>query len=190
MENNPKRIYIVGPSGGGKTTLGRLLSEKLNIPHISLDEIAYPAQKERPLGERLALISDLARKNSWITEGIYVDWTKKLLERANLIIWLDLPYLTTFLRVVKRFFVHKFRGDEKYGIINTLKFIYNLRKYYFPEPGFEDGHPEKSATRIQTKNTLREYGDKVERIRSDKELEKFYAAIAQLLQNPHPPISA
>lgn len=173
----PKKIYIVGPSGSGKTTLGRLLCEKLNIPHTSLDDIAYPNQAKRPMGERLEHISKLASQEKWLTEGIYVDWTKKLLERADLIIWLDLPYSTTLLRVVKRFFVHKFRGDEKYGVLNTLKFIWNLRKYYFPEPGFEEGHSDKTTTRIQTKRVLRDYGDKVERIRSSKELEKFLTTV-------------
>lgn len=173
MDKSPKRIYIVGPSGGGKTTLGGLLSEKLNIPHVSLDEIAYPNQVERSHEERLKHVSILANQNMWLTEGIYVDWTKKLLDRADLIIWLDLPYLTTLLRVIKRFFVHKIRGDEKYGMFNTLKFIWNLRKYYYPEPGFEEGHEDKTTTRIQTKNILQEYEERVRRIKSGKELEDF-----------------
>lgn len=186
MDNNPKRIYIVGPSGSGKTTLGRMLSEKLNIPHVSLDEIAYPNQIESSREEMLKQISILADQNTWITEGIYVDWTKKLLERADLIIWLDLPYFTTLLRVIKRFFVHKFRGDEKYGVFNTAKFIWNLRKYFYPKPGFEEGHSDKTTTRIQTKRVLKEYEGKVKRIRG-----RSYAAFSpQLSQNPHPPKTA
>ena len=177
MENSPKRIYIIGPSGSGKTTLGKLFCEKLNIPHTSLDDIAYPDQIERPMDERLKHVAKLADQDKWLTEGIYVDWTKKLLERADLIIWLDLPYFTTLLRVVKRFFVHKIRGDEKYGIKNTLKFIWNLRKYYFPKPGFEMGHSDKTTTRIQTQRVLSEYGDKVERIRTSEELRKFLVII-------------
>ncbi|OGE14629.1 hypothetical protein A3F00_00440 [Candidatus Daviesbacteria bacterium RIFCSPHIGHO2_12_FULL_37_11] len=173
MESSPKRIYIIGSSGSGKTTLGKLLSEKLNIPHISLDEIAYPNQIESPNEERFKHISSLANQDKWITEGIYVNWTKKLMDKADLIIWLDSPYSTTLLRVIKRFFVHKLRGDEKYGIKNTLKFIWNLRKYYYPKPGFEEGHSDKTTTRIQTKRVLAEYRNKVKKIQSSKDLKNF-----------------
>ena len=31
-------IWLVGPSGAGKTTLGRLLGERRGVPFIDLDE--------------------------------------------------------------------------------------------------------------------------------------------------------
>lgn len=37
------RIAIVGNSGSGKSTLARILSGKLNIPHIELDALNWRA---------------------------------------------------------------------------------------------------------------------------------------------------
>jgi adenylate kinase family enzyme len=165
-----KRIYIVGPSGSGKTTLGRLLSEKLNVPHIDLDHIAYPNQIENPLSERLKHIASLAKEDHWVTEGIYVDWTTELFKKSDLIIWLDLSLRKTFFRVLKRFIIHKFRGDETHGVKNTLKFVFNLRKYYHPKV---DGYPDKQTTRLKTKNALNPYLKKVIRIKNNKQLNKF-----------------
>lgn len=170
---SPKRIYIVGPSGSGKTTLGKFLCQKLNIPHVDLDQIAYPKQKIKPVEERLRLIAEVAQRPAWVTEGIYVDWTKKLLEKADLIIWLDLPLHKTLVRVIKRFIAHKIRGDEKFGIKNTSKFIFNLKKYYYPKKGEEHGTEEKQTTRHKTAVALKPYMEKVVHVRSASELEKF-----------------
>ncbi|MCB9227769.1 MAG: AAA family ATPase [Chitinophagales bacterium] len=35
------RIYIVGTTGSGKTTLATKIAEKLNIPLIDLDELHF-----------------------------------------------------------------------------------------------------------------------------------------------------
>jgi adenylate kinase family enzyme len=174
---SPKKIYIVGPSGSGKTTLGKVLAQKFNLPHFDLDEIAYPNKQERSDKERLEEIEKLSKNSSWITEGIYVDWTQKLLERADLIVWLDLPYSKTFFRVIKRFIVHKVRGDETHGIKNTVKFIWNLRKYYYPDKGFEHGTEEKKTTRHKTKHYLTDYKEKIIRIKNDQKLKEFLSSI-------------
>lgn len=39
-------IILIGPMGAGKTTLGKKLSERLKLPHVSLDEIRQPYYDE------------------------------------------------------------------------------------------------------------------------------------------------
>lgn len=168
-----KRIYIVGPSGSGKTTLGRSLCDKLNLPHFDLDEIAYPNKISRPHPERLKEINKLASKPAWITEGIYVDFTKELFEKADLIIWLDLPYSKTFFRVIKRFLVHKIQGNETHGVKNTLKFIWNLKAYYYPKKGEEHGTEVKMTTRHKTADALKDFRKKVARVQNNQQLTKL-----------------
>ena len=33
------RIYLVGPMGSGKSTMGRLLAKKLGLPYFDLDKL-------------------------------------------------------------------------------------------------------------------------------------------------------
>lgn len=169
FQTNPKRIYIVGPSGSGKTTLGKFLCARFDLPHIELDQIAYPNQKEETMEKRLAAVSKLSQKPEWVTEGIYVSWTKALMEKADLIIWIDMPFGKTLFRVIKRFFIHKLRGDEKFGIKNTLKFIFNLRKYYSKAIGY----PEKQTTRVETKEVLKPFIKKTVHVREINNLDEF-----------------
>lgn len=39
-------IILIGPFGVGKTTLGRLLAEKLGLPQVSLDDVCYDYYQE------------------------------------------------------------------------------------------------------------------------------------------------
>ncbi len=41
-----KKIILIGPMGAGKTTIGKLLSERLGLRNISLDEIRQPYYDE------------------------------------------------------------------------------------------------------------------------------------------------
>ncbi|MDD5191449.1 MAG: shikimate kinase, partial [Dehalococcoidales bacterium] len=55
-----KRIHILGASGSGTTTLGRLLAKRLNIAHLDTDnyywlktEIPYTEPRERSTRQAL-----------------------------------------------------------------------------------------------------------------------------------------
>ena len=41
-------IYIMGVSGSGKTTIGKLLSQKTGIPFFDGDDFHAAANKEKP----------------------------------------------------------------------------------------------------------------------------------------------
>ena len=53
-------IILIGPEGAGKSTIGKLLSQKLNLPQVSMDEvrwdyykeIGWEANKQRQIKER------------------------------------------------------------------------------------------------------------------------------------------
>lgn len=42
----PKDIILIGPLRAGKTTVGKLLSEKLHLPQVSLDELRWGYYQE------------------------------------------------------------------------------------------------------------------------------------------------
>lgn len=50
MSDGPGRIYLVGFMGSGKTTAGRLLSERLGVPFVDLD-LAFEAMAGRTIRE-------------------------------------------------------------------------------------------------------------------------------------------
>jgi hypothetical protein len=100
MANQGPRVLIVGGSGAGKTTLGRLLGEALRVPCHSLDPVAFMDDRwtMRPLEERLVMIDEIAGQPAWVAEGGHLFWTDRLMQEADLIIWLDLPLLALLRR--------------------------------------------------------------------------------------------
>ena len=69
------KIYIIGPVGSGKTTLGKKLAKDLNIKHYELDQITwkynpYGADWRRSDEEILAIFNSIITKNDWIIENV------------------------------------------------------------------------------------------------------------------------
>ncbi len=78
MSNN---IVIMGPQGSGKGTQADILSEKLNIPHISTGEIFRENIKnETELGKK---ISSLVKTGSLVPNEITNEITKERLEKKD-----------------------------------------------------------------------------------------------------------
>lgn len=83
-------IILIGPIGTGKSTLGKLLAEKLNLPQISMDELRYDYYKQ--IGYDEALAKKLRVEQGF--SGIYQYWKpfeayaveKLLAEHSNCVI--------------------------------------------------------------------------------------------------------
>lgn len=69
------RIVIYGNAGSGKSTLARTLAAQFEIPHLSLDDIAWrEAAVRKPVTESLAeLEAFVATHPGWVIEGCYGD---------------------------------------------------------------------------------------------------------------------
>ncbi len=69
------KIILLGNAGAGKSTMARRLIGDRNIPHLSLDKIAWNEGPHRkPLRESLeALHRFLEDNDQWIIEGCYSD---------------------------------------------------------------------------------------------------------------------
>ena len=94
------KILIIGPSGAGKTTLARQLGARFKLPVYPLDHIAFTDRRWtiRPVGQKVRAVREILEQPGWIAEGGHVGWTDPLLEAARLIIWLEIPMLTTLRR--------------------------------------------------------------------------------------------
>ena len=99
------RISIVGPSGAGKTTLGRTLSAELGVPRLELDAVNHQANWTPIEPERFrAEVREFVAGPAWVTDGNYtgVGVLDLIWARAETVVWLDLPRWRTAGRVVRR----------------------------------------------------------------------------------------
>ena len=97
------KAHVLGISGSGKTSLSRWISARSGVPAYELDWIVYNGAGERPEAEIVRHLEDVRRLDGWVTEGAYTEpWLKPLLDDADVIIWLDVPWQTCVLRMLKR----------------------------------------------------------------------------------------
>ncbi|NLG23159.1 MAG: AAA family ATPase [Actinomycetales bacterium] len=101
LPHRPRRVLVAGTSGTGKTTLAGRLEEVLGIPHTELDALHHgPNWVPRP--EFLDDVRFLAAGETWVTEWQYAAARPLLAARADLLVWLDLPFPLTLARLVRR----------------------------------------------------------------------------------------
>jgi adenylate kinase family enzyme len=86
-------VSIQGISGSGKTTLGAALAERLGVPHLETDALVHgPGWTETPDAQLRAAVEPILRSDGWVVDS---DYRRKLgtlvLERADTVVWLDLP---------------------------------------------------------------------------------------------------
>ena len=110
-----RRIWVKGGSGAGKTKLARELARRLGLEHIELDALHHDAGwRPAPapvLQARVRAALDDAQ--GWVVDGNYDSKLGALvLERAELIIWLDLPLSAKLARLARRTLGHWWTGEE------------------------------------------------------------------------------
>ena len=109
-----RRVAIVArASGNGKTTLGRELARRLEVPFVEMDALVHgPNWAETPNDELRALVTPILAGDGWVIDGSYRGKLGNLiLDRADVVIWLDQPirvWLPRLLRRTRR----RIRGDE------------------------------------------------------------------------------
>ncbi len=99
------RILVKGASGTGKSTLARALAQRLKLPYVELDALYHgpnwTAASTEELQGRVRQALDDAR--GWVVDGNYdSNLGTALLDRAELIVWLDLPLPIKLWRLLKR----------------------------------------------------------------------------------------
>jgi adenylate kinase family enzyme len=104
---------VVGCIGAGKSTLARLLGERLNLPAIHLDRLWWQDGDYKITGPRTVAVhaldseafGELQRRvvegDRWVIDG-GLEWVTIRLARADTVIFLDLPPWVCAWRVVRR----------------------------------------------------------------------------------------
>lgn len=99
----PTRILIYGVTGSGKSTLALRVSEALQLPYHSVDDLTFEANwKPVPTERQREIIGAIVSGESWILDSAYGQWLDVVLPRAQLIVGLDYPTAFVFARLLRR----------------------------------------------------------------------------------------
>ena len=100
-----KRVAVVGTTGAGKTTFARALAARLGVSHVELDALFHEAGwKPATDADFRRRVTDATDAPGWVTDGNYSLVRDIIFGRADTIVWLDVPFLVLFPRVVSRTF--------------------------------------------------------------------------------------
>jgi adenylate kinase family enzyme len=101
-----KRVAVIGGSCTGKTTTSRRLAAILGVPHVELDALHHDAGwQEAPADvfQERVLAALNAASGGWVADGNYHGKLgAAVFERADTVVWLDLPRRTALRRVLWR----------------------------------------------------------------------------------------
>jgi adenylate kinase family enzyme len=114
-----RRVQICGPTGSGKSTLGRQLGALLGVPVLELDAYYHLPGWEQPAPEefRAKVAAALEQcRDGWVADGNYFSALGGLvLEQAETVIWLRLPLRVVFPRLVRRTFARAVSRELLWG---------------------------------------------------------------------------
>ena len=111
MGGLPNRIAVAGVSGSGKTTLARRISDRLGFPYVELDALHHgPDWTPRP--EFVDDVRALVARPEWVSEFQYAAAKPLILDRVDVIVWLDIPTMLTMWQVTCRTLIRRMRRTE------------------------------------------------------------------------------
>ena len=107
------RINVVGTSGSGKSTVGKHIAEKLNIPYIQLDQLHWkPNWQESTDEELFTKLENALSADDWVLDGNYSKTQPIKWNRVQMVVYLDLPFHIVLYRIIKRSLRRGIRKEE------------------------------------------------------------------------------
>jgi len=131
------KIAIVGCPGSGKSTLALKLHKMLHIPLHHIDQYFWKPGWQRPDREEFRKIHDqLCDAPEWIIEGMAIRHFEYRVQKADVIIFLDIPLYICLYRIFKRAFLHfgkvRFASapgcKERFPDREFLTYVWNFNK--------------------------------------------------------------
>jgi adenylate kinase family enzyme len=168
------RLVVIGPSGSGKTRLSARLAELLGARHVEIDALWHGPNWESCGPEELrARVSAATEDDGWVSDGTYHTVIGDLiLERAETVVWLDLPVWLVMARLFRRSWVRKRDDVVLWNGNREDRWLNQIRWLFWPafKRAFENRRrlPAHLAQHPQLQ---------VNRLRSDAEVESFVQSI-------------
>ena len=103
VNSTVKRVMVIGGAGSGKSTVALQLGEILRLPVIHIDKMYWKAGWElRDIDETKTMVVKAAHEDAWVFDGNNFSTFKERADRADAIVFLDMPTWLRFRRVVWR----------------------------------------------------------------------------------------
>ncbi|MEM7750288.1 MAG: DNA topology modulation protein FlaR [Pseudomonadota bacterium] len=177
-----KRIMVIGGSGSGKSTLAQGIGAITGLPVIHIDKIYWKAGwVSREATDTQRMVVDTAQAEAWVLDGNNSSTFNQRADRADAIIFLDLPTWLRFSRVVWRAVAYygRSRPDMTEGCTERLD--YNFLKWVL---GYRT-----NGGRIRALALIETYASRarIHHLRSRREVDEFLTALQAEFQRGHEP---
>jgi adenylate kinase family enzyme len=164
LPRRPARVLVAGVSGSGKTTTAARIAEITGGPHTEIDGL-FHGPDWQPREEFVSDVLALTSADAWTTEWQYGSVRELLAERADLLVWLDLPYVrVTLPRVVRRTLSRRIHRTELWNgnrepplrtmltdPEHIIRWSIATRNVYAERvPALERTHPHLTVVRLRT----------------------------------------
>ena len=167
-----RRVLIVGNSGGGKSTLARVLGEALGPPVIHLDVLYWqPAWTPTDEATFRGKVAAALAAPRWICDGNFGGSWDLRMPRADTIVWLDMPRLVCLARAIWR--AATYRDGARPDMPEGCREKFDLDFYRFIW-----SYDRKVKPRLQAALTTHGAHARLIRLRSDREVAAFLAQAA------------
>jgi adenylate kinase family enzyme len=169
------RLAVIGPSGSGKTWVSTRLASQLGLRHVEIDALYHgPNWQQCTLDELRERVADATAGDGWVSDGTYHQLIGEVvLERAQAIVWLDLPMRLIMWRLIRRTYVRKKNDVELWHGNREGPWRESLRYLMWPafKRAFEN---RRNLPTLFARHSHLE----VHRLRSDREVRQFTETFA------------
>ena len=167
------RINIIGTAGSGKSTFSKQIAEKLKIPYIELEALAWKSNWTEVTDEEL--FSKLERhlsSDDWVLDGNYPQTLHIKWKKCQMVVYLDIPFHIIFYRLLRRTLIRIFTGEELWAGNKETFWRLFFTRHSVILWGLSNFFPKRRYYSIDSKNL--EYSHiKFVRLRSRKEAQEF-----------------
>ena len=166
------RIAITGPSGSGKTTVAAELARRLGLRHVEIDALHHGPNWEScgvdVLRERVCAATD---GDDWVADSTYHHMLGTLVvDRADMLVWLDLPVPVVMYRLIRRTYVRRRKGTVLWnGNVEPALWRESWESLIWPAL--------RRAFENRRELPTRHPGKTIHRLRSDRDVRAFLQSI-------------